>query len=92
MGNQSDFTGNTGVEAVPAAPPRDRYAKAVLKAFDAASYTATVQLTGNVSAYLAGVAVSRGIPPAEMTAGRYVLVAVFGGINPADAAVIGIWS
>ncbi|MBI5289076.1 MAG: hypothetical protein HY873_08900 [Chloroflexi bacterium] len=64
----------------------------VLKAFDGASYTATVQLTGSLAQWLRTVPVSRGIASGEMTAGRKVAVAVFDASNPADAVVVAVWT
>jgi len=66
--------------------------KAVLKTFDAATYTATVQLIGAVSAHLRTVQVNRGIAATAMVAGRYVAVAVFDTTNPSDAAVVAVWT
>jgi hypothetical protein len=95
MGSQAEFLDQSPAPnpAAPGGPQaRDRYAKAVVKTFDAVAYTATIQLIGSVSAYLEGVAVSRAIPAAEMTAGRYVLVTLFGSLNPLNAAVVGVWT
>jgi hypothetical protein len=64
----------------------------VLKAFDGATYTATVQLTGSLGQWLRGVPVSRGIASAEMTAGRKAAVLLFDVTNPADAVVLAVWT
>jgi hypothetical protein len=67
-------------------------AQGTLKAFDGVNWLATVQLTGSLSAWLRGVPVSRSIPAVEMVAGRKVAVALFDPTNPADAAVLGVWT
>lgn len=63
----------------------------VLKAFDAGTFTATVQLTGSLAQWLRTVPVSRAIASGEMAAGRKVAVAVFDPSNPADAVVVAVW-
>ena len=63
----------------------------ILKAFDSGTYTATVQVTGSVAAWVAGVPVSRSIASGEMVAGRKVAVAAFDPSNPADAVVLAVW-
>ncbi len=65
--------------------------RGILKRFDSASATATVQIAGSLSVWLEGLAVSRGIPSAEMTAGRAVAVVFFDQGNPEDAVVVGVW-
>lgn len=64
----------------------------ILKAFDSATYTATVQLTGSLAQWLRTVPVYRGIPSAEMTTGRKVAVALFDPTNPTDAVVLAVWT
>lgn len=64
----------------------------ILKAFDGGTYTATVQLTGSLAQWLRTVPVSRGIASGEMVAGRKVAVAMFDSSNPADAAVVAVWT
>ncbi len=66
--------------------------KGILRAFDAGSYTASVELLGSRRLFLTGLAVSRGLPSAEMTAGRMVGVAFFDESNPADAVVIAVYA
>ena len=63
----------------------------ILKAFDSGAYTATVQITGSVAAWVSAVPVSRAIPSAEMTPGRKVAVAAFDPSNPADSVVVAVW-
>lgn len=65
---------------------------AVLRAFDGATYTATLQLTGSLQRYLTGVPVARNIASGEMTAGRKVAVSLFDASNPADAVVFAVWT
>lgn len=64
--------------------------RGTLKAFDAPSYTATVQIAGSFSLWLTAVPVSRAIPAAEMIAARTVAVAFFTDDNPSDAMVTGV--
>ena len=66
--------------------------KGILRAFDAGSYTASVELLGSRRLFLTGLAVSRGLPDAEMVAGRMVGVAFFDDSNPADAVVIAVYA
>ena len=58
-----------------------------LKAFDAATYKATVQLDGSLGTYLTNVPVARAIPSAEMVAGRTVALLFFAPDSP-DAALL----
>ncbi len=64
--------------------------RGTLKAFNAGAYTATVQIAGSLSLWLAAVPVSRAIPAAEMIAARTVAVAFFTDDNPSDAMIIGV--
>jgi len=65
--------------------------RGVLKSFNAAAYTATVQVAGSLSVWLEDVPVSRGIPSGEMVAGRTVALLFFDDANPQDAVVVGVW-
>ena len=65
--------------------------KAILKGFNSGDYTATVQLCGSYKAYLAGVAVSRGIPTAQMALGRKLAVVFFDEHNPKEAVVVAVY-
>ncbi len=65
--------------------------RGVLRAFDLASYTATVELVGSRGFNLSGVLVSRGIAAAELVAGRAVFVLVADATNPGDSIVVGIY-
>lgn len=68
--------------------PTARVRAAVLRAFDPAAWTATVQVTGSLSAYLAGVPVAKHLNAQLLTAGATVGVVFFDDANPADAAVV----
>lgn len=65
--------------------------RATLVAFDAGTYTATIRPPGSPGRAVAGVAVSRGIPSAEMLAGRSVAIASFTPGDYTDAAVVAVW-
>ena len=65
--------------------------RGILRAFDSATYTATVEVEGSF-AYLQSVAVSRGIAAAELVAGRKVGVVFFEAGNPADAVLFAVWT
>jgi len=62
--------------------------RAIIRAFDAATYTATVQLTGSLATYLAGVPVAHHLRPNLLTAGTKCGVVFFDEANPTDAAVV----
>ena len=66
--------------------------KGILKAFDSGTYTATVQVQGSLSVWLEDIPVSRGIPTAEMVAGRNVSVLFLDPGNPDDAAILAVWT
>ena len=66
--------------------------KGVLKAWDAGTYKATVQIVGVLATWLEGVRVSRGIPSAEMVVDRYVALAILDPSNPNDCVVIAVWT
>ncbi len=65
---------------------------ATLKSFDAGGWTADLQVDGSLSVWLREVPVSRGIPAAEMTAGRRCAVVVFDDANPQDAVVAAVFT
>ena len=65
--------------------------RATLRAFDAATYTATVEVVGSRGFDLSGVPVSRGIPATEMIAGRTAFALVADRTNPRDALIVGVW-
>jgi hypothetical protein len=64
--------------------------RAVLQDFDGVAYTATLQVVGSRQTYLGGVPVSRGIPTAQMVAGRECAVLFYDENNPADGLVLGV--
>lgn len=66
--------------------------KAVLRNFNAAAYTATIELVGSGRAYLEEVAVARSVPAAEMTAGRNIAVVFFDEHNAKDAVIVAVYS
>jgi hypothetical protein len=67
------------------------FKKAILKAWNSGSYTATIQITGSAKAYLEGVKVARNIPSAEMVTGRNILVYFFDKSNAADAVIVAVY-
>lgn len=66
--------------------------KAVLRSFNATTYTATVQLSGSRKVYLEDVAVARNLPSGEMAAGRKAAVLFFDESNAREAVVIAIYT
>jgi len=66
--------------------------KAVLKGFDAGSYTATIQLAGSHKVYLEEVTVARNLPVVEMITGRKVAVVFFDAYNAKEAVVIAVYT
>jgi hypothetical protein len=67
------------------------FKKAILKVWNSASYTATIQITGSSRAYLEGVKVARNLPSVEMINGRNVLIYFFDKSNAADAVIIAVY-
>ena len=65
--------------------------RATLKSFDAVTCKAALQLDGSLATYLRDVPVSRGLPAAELTAGRTVALLLFDGNDPADGMVVGVF-
>lgn len=66
--------------------------KAILKGFNAGSYTATIQLAGSHKVYLEEVTVARNLPVAEMVLGRKVAVIFFDAYNAKEAVVIAVYT
>ena len=63
----------------------------VLRAFDATTWQADVQLTGSFPTNLTGIAVNRGLNAAAITAGRRCIV-VFNDLqNPNDAVLVAVY-
>ncbi len=65
--------------------------RATLKAFDAPTYTATLQVAGSLATWLEDVPVSRSIPVAEMVVGRTCVLVLFHPANPKDAVVAAVY-
>lgn len=62
--------------------------KAIIKAFDAGAYTATVQIVGSIPSYLTGVPVAHHLRANLLVAGKKCGVIFFDETNPTDAAVV----
>jgi hypothetical protein len=69
-----------------------RLRKAVLRSFNSANYTATVQLAGSYKVYLEDITVTRNLPVAEMIAGRKVAVIFFEEHNPKEVVVVAVYT
>ncbi len=69
-----------------------RLRKAVLRSFNSADYTATVQLAGSYKVYLEDITVARNLPAAEMSPGRKTAVLFFDEHNPKEAVVIAVYT
>lgn len=65
--------------------------KALLKHFDAESYTATIEISGSARTYLDGVPVAYNLPLIEMSAGRRLAVLFFDEHNVKDAVVVAVY-
>jgi hypothetical protein len=65
--------------------------KAILRSFNAGSYSATVEITGSGKTYLEGVTVARNLPAAEMMAGRNLAVLFFDEHDAKDAVVVAVY-
>lgn len=65
-------------------------ARAHLRAYDAGTHTATVQLTTSHQTTLADVAVHIGVRPADVVAGRECAVLFLTDDNPRDAVVVSV--
>jgi hypothetical protein len=65
--------------------------RAVLRAFDSVSHTATVEVAGSLSVWLPGVPVAKNIPVTEMVTGRRVAVLLFDVSNPDDFIIVAVW-
>lgn len=66
--------------------------RGVVKGFDAATYTATVQLAGSIAVWLEGVPVARNIASTEVVTGRLCAVFLFDEGNPSDAIVLAVYT
>lgn len=65
--------------------------RAVLRAVDHATKTATVQLTGSLPQAIAGVPFARHLPAFQATAGSSCALLQFDPANPADAVIVAIF-
>ncbi len=66
--------------------------RGVLRAFDAGSHTAAVQVAGSLATWLTGVAVARNIDAAELVEGRNVGLLQFDESNPDDMVICAVWT
>jgi hypothetical protein len=66
--------------------------RGILRAFDAGTYEATVEMAGSLSVWLTGVAVARNIASGDMVNGRKVALLFFDPSNPDDAVVTAVWT
>ena len=69
-----------------------RIRRGVLKAFNATSYLADVQVAGSLATWLTGVTVARNIASGELVAGHKVALLYFDEANPDDAVVAAVWT
>ena len=66
--------------------------RATLRAFDSATYTATVEVIGSLSVWLSGVPVSRNIASTDLVSGRKVALIFFDASNQNDAVLCAVWT
>jgi hypothetical protein len=66
--------------------------KGTVKGFNAGPYTATVQVAGSLSVWLADVPVARNIAATEMVVGRRCALIFFSESDPRDALVVGVYT
>ena len=64
----------------------------ILKAFDAGTYLARVQLVGSIHMSLANVPTNRGIASSQMIVGRKVSVLILDETKANDAVVIAVYT
>lgn len=65
--------------------------RGVLASFDASAYRADIWLEGATAHITSGVAVSRGLPSGELTAGRPVLIDTGHEADAARFVVVAVW-
>jgi hypothetical protein len=65
--------------------------KAILRSFTAATYIATIEISGSGRTYLEGVPVARNIPTAEMQTGRKLAVIFFDEHNAKEAVICAVY-
>ena len=66
--------------------------RGILRGFNAGTYLADVQLDGSLHLNTTAIPTARDIASGEMVTGRKVAVAFFDPNNPADAAVLAVWT
>lgn len=66
--------------------------KGILKAWNAGTYKADVQIIGSLSVWLGGIPTSRAIEDADMVVGRNVAVLTPNPGQPGDSVVIAVWT
>jgi hypothetical protein len=66
--------------------------RGILRAFDAGTYTASIEIAGSISVWLTGVAVARNIASGDLVTGRKVAVLFFDPSNPDDAVLFAVWT
>jgi hypothetical protein len=66
--------------------------RGVLRAFDSATYTATIEVAGSVATWLGGIAVARSIAASDLVVGRNVALLLFDPSNPDDMVVCAVWT
>lgn len=62
-----------------------------LASFDSGTFRADVRLDGAAARPTTGLAVSRGLPSAEMTAGRRILIETGDQPDPSQFVVVAVW-
>lgn len=66
--------------------------RGILKAFNATTYRATVQVAGSLAVWLEEVPVARNIPAVEMVAGRSCALLLFDLANPQDGVLVAVYA
>ncbi len=66
--------------------------RGVLRAFDAGTDKASVEIAGSLATWLPGLAVSRNIGASDLVVGRRVAVLFFEPSNPDDAVICAVWT
>jgi len=62
-----------------------------VRAYDAGTHTATVEIDGAPDAFLAGIPVNRGIAGGDVTAGRRAAILFTFTYNPTEAMILGVY-
>ena len=66
--------------------------RAILKSFNPANYTASIQLTGSDRVFLEGINVARNIDSQEMVNGRELAVVFFNENNSKQAVIFAVFT